>query len=960
MYQDEKLTASQQNFVQSAELPKEQDSLQGQDTEQDKAQDRDAQQKQSKQQENTLSNLLKERLLSHEKKETKEAKEVKEAKEAQDAFNAQDGVTLEEVREVFEPKAFLKTVPNRPGSYRMYDANDVVIYVGKAKDLKKRLSSYFLKHGQSTKTQALVSNIARIEFTVTFSESEALILENELIKRYQPRYNILLRDDKSYPYILLTSKHEHPGIYYHRGAKRRVGEYFGPFPDSNAVKESLRLLQRLFPVRQCEDSVYSHRTRPCLMAQMGRCLAPCVDMTDEKAQHYQEQVSLLRLFLKGQNQKLLQTMVQKMEEHASKLEFEEAALLRDQLTALRRVQESNSIISDVDYPLDVIGHHIQEGMCCVHVLFIRQGRILGSRSFFPKLGGAKDISHILFSFLTQFYLNESHSAMLPDEVLLDCDVQALSKQALLREQAQASLSDQSHKQGQGQTKALDDDSAVLSNNLYTALQATSQDLSDSLSTQLNKGKAGQKVQAQAKCEQAGEHEYEIEHITVSPQEEVAEVEEEVGANAESPSAQLKTTPDTAPDLQVLAEPQFIRLERIDESVDSNSIRALHSEQDGEHSEQDGQGEHSSLKGSDLESSRQGQHGESVVCTKATTKIKAHVSSDTKNTSTLVASDLLTKDMDTLVQATLKDTESRDELGEGLLESESVEAVDLNVLAEALSSKFSKKIRFAWVARGAKSRYVKLATTNAQVALQSKLSSEVTAHQRIEELEKLLGISGIERMECYDISHTMGEHTVASCVVFSREGPDSSRYRRYNITGIKPGDDFAAMHQVLSRRFRDPEQGELPQLIFIDGGKGQLAQAEEVLTKAFARTKKPMPLIIAVTKGEGRKEGLETLVIGFTHDTIKLTLASPALQLVLHIRDESHRFAITGHRAKRDKARTTSKLESIQGVGPKRRQALLQHLGGMQEVLRASIDELKKVPGISAELAAKIYDELHSL
>lgn len=739
-----------------------------------------------------------------------------------------------EKREPFEPKAFLKTLPNRPGSYRMYDVNDVVIYVGKAKDLKKRLSSYFLKHGQSTKTKALVSNIARIEFTVTFSESEALILENELIKQYQPRYNILLRDDKSYPYILLTSKHEHPGIYYHRGAKRRLGEYFGPFPDSNAVKESLRLLQRLFPVRQCEDSVYSHRSRPCLMAQMGRCLAPCVEMSPEKAQHYQEQVALLRLFLKGQNQKLLQTMVQKMEEHAAKLEFEEAALLRDQMTALRRIQESNSIISDVDYPLDVVGHHMQDGMFCVHVLFIRQGRILGSRSFFPKLGGNKDSAHILFSFLTQFYLNESHSAMLPDEILLDCNLIELSKQEAARSTAPAPQASQPD-----------------------AAPATQGSLG-SQSSQSPQSSQNTKVKA--------------------------EVLAEYGAAA----AKVQTR------------------EALQEAFEQ-------------------------------------QQEQAVMAAKAAQAAQDNTSSETP----AAASD--TSEVQAVAEALAE-----------LTEPESADALDLSVLAEALKSKFSKQIRFAWVARGAKSRYVKLATTNAQVALQSKLSSEVTAHQRIEDLEKVLGISGVERMECYDISHTMGENTVASCVVFNREGPDSSRYRRYNIHGIRPGDDFAAMHQVLSRRFRDPDNGELPQLIFIDGGKGQLAQAEEVLTKAFAKATRPMPLIVAVAKGEGRKEGLETLILGFTHETIKLSLSSPALQLVIHIRDESHRFAITGHRAKRSKARTTSKLESIAGVGPKRRQALLQHMGGMQEILRASIDELKKVPGISAELAAKIYDELHSL
>ena len=388
--------------------------------------------------------------------------------------------------DAFDAKAFLRTVPNRPGCYRMYGDKDQVIYVGKAKDLKKRLSSYFMKREQNRKTTALVSHIKKIEFTVTFSESEALILENELIKKYQPHYNILLRDDKSYPYLHLTSDQEFPGIYFHRGARRKDGEYFGPFPDATAVKDSLRLLQKIFPIRQCLDGVFAHRSRPCLMAQMGKCLAPCVPMSAEQVAHYKEQVDLLRLFLQGHNQELLQSIVAKMEQHAQSMEFEEAARLRDQLTALRKVQESNSIVSSIDYPLDVIGFAQKQGMCCVHVLFIRNGRIFGTRSFFPqhtnavawsdssvataevadtetttagtgtstsvgtdtpqlqdaleqnpdiKLApraldgqGADDsVSEsklsapveILLSFLSQFYLNESHSALIPDEVVVD-------------------------------------------------------------------------------------------------------------------------------------------------------------------------------------------------------------------------------------------------------------------------------------------------------------------------------------------------------------------------------------------------------------------------------------------------------------------------------------------------------------------------------------------------------------
>ncbi|MCR5537461.1 MAG: excinuclease ABC subunit UvrC [Succinivibrio sp.] len=606
----------------------------------------------------------------------------------------------------FDYKEFLKTVPNRPGSYRMYGDENTVIYVGKAKDLKKRLSQYFLRE-VNLKTRALVEHIHHIEFTVTFSETEALILENNLIKQYQPHYNILLRDDKSYPYILL-SRHRHPGLYYHRGAKKAGGEYFGPLPDASAVKESLKLLQKLFPIRQCSDTVYAHRSRPCLMAQIGKCLAPCVPMSEEAERYYQEQVELVRLFLKGQNQTLLNNLSERMESLSSQLKFEEAAKVRDQLLALRHVQEAQAVDAEVDSDLDVIASHTEQGVACVHVLFIRKGRILGTRSYFPKLSGLDFEQELLETFLEQFYLSEQRSDFLPREILL-------------------------------------------------------------------------------------EHE-----------------------------------------------------------------------------------------------------------------------------------------------------------------------LPTQALSEAIFRQFGQKIRFASDLRGHRARFMRLAAANAEASLKSRLIAEQHARVRIEALEQLLKREGIEHLECFDISHTQGELTVASCVSFNREGPDSSRYRRFNIEGITPGDDFAAMHQVLTRRYRDPDSAELPEVIFIDGGKGQLKQAEEVLGALFAEHPDREPLLVGVAKGEGRKEGLETLIIGYTHEELHLDLSSPALQLVLHIRDEAHRFAITGHRQRRQKARVTSTLEGLPGVGPKRRQALLKHLGGMQEVKRAGLDDLKKVPGISAELAERIYDALHDL
>ena len=711
----------------------------------------------------------------------------------------------EESEARFDAKAFLKTVPNRPGCYRMYNDRDVVIYVGKAKDLKRRLSSYFLKQGHELKTRLLVAHIAHIEFTVTFSESEALILENELIKKYQPHYNILLRDDKSYPYLYLSTNHEFPGVYFHRGARNKPGEFYGPFPDSSAVKDSLRLLQRIFPIRQCLDNVFAHRSRPCLMAQMGKCLAPCVPQPPEQVANYHEQVELLKLFLQGHNQELFATMVAKMEEHAAKMEFEQAALLRDQMTSLRRVQESNSIVSSLTYPVDVIGFALKEGVSCVHVLFIRNGRIFGTRSFFPGNNYGAEPREILLSFLTQFYLNEAHSNLIPDEVVVDFDL-----------------------------------AVEAANELNSELVGSSSETTDSAAA-------------------GSEH------------------PDSAAASSEAPDSAFSTE----------------------------------------------------------------GHESSPTSTKESADLQA---------ATLVAS---VKDGGD--SAFGQDAPENDWSEQG---APAEPRQEVTLLQETLQCQFGKTVRFSKGMRGAKHKFLRLAVTNAQVALDSRLSSVSTAKQRINALEQLLGLSGIARMECYDISHTMGELTVASCVVFNREGPDTTRYRRYNIDGITPGDDFAAMHQVLTRRFKDPDSGEMPDLIFIDGGPGQLKQAEEVLTAAFAHCKRAMPCIVAVAKGEGRKEGLETLILGFSHERVKLGLGSPALQLVLHIRDEAHRFAITGHRARRAKARRTSRLESIEGVGPKRRQALLKHLGGMQEVMRAGVDELKKVPGISAAMAAKIYDELH--
>lgn len=608
----------------------------------------------------------------------------------------------------FDYKSFLKTVPNRPGSYRMYADEQTVIYVGKAADLKKRLSSYFLKQ-VGAKTAALIRHIHHIEFTVTFSEAEALILENELIKKYRPHYNILLRDDKSYPYLLLTHE-EYPSLYFHRGPRRRSGDYFGPYPDVSAVRESMKLMQKIFPIRQCSDNVFKHRSRACLMAQMGKCLAPCVPMSVQKAQEYSLQVENVRMFLKGQDQELLNGLGKRMEELSSELRFEEAAKIRDQVFALRKVQEQNSISGDLMFDIDVLGAAVKEGMSCVHVLFIRHGRIMGTRSYYPEIQNGDDENDVLEAFLNQFYLSEALGEMYPKEIVVP-----------------------------------------------------------------------------------------------------------------------------------------------------------------------------------LPADR-----------------------------------------------------------------------DPSVFKEALRKVSGREVKLVNSVRGERSKYLRLALENAQASLQSRISSKLTADKRIRGLEKLLGLKEIAHMECFDISHTMGELTVASCVSFNREGPDKQRYRRFNIDGITPGDDFAAMHQVLTRRFKNPDDALVPDLVFIDGGRGQLHQAEEVIDELFEKASVRAPLLVAVAKGEGRKEGLETLIRGYTHEEYHLSLEDPALQLILHIRDESHRFAITGHRGRRLKARVHSPLENIAGVGPKRRRALLERFGGMRDLVRAGVDEIKKVPGFSQELAQSVYDALHSL
>lgn len=603
----------------------------------------------------------------------------------------------------FDHKAFLKSLTQQPGVYRMYNQKQEVIYVGKAKNLKKRVSSYFKSKLDSPKTISLVKQIAEMDVTVTHSETEAYILENNYIKKFKPRYNVLLRDDKSYPFIFLSG-HKHPRLAIHRGARKESGEYFGPYPSAWAVRESLRLMQKIFPVRQCEDAYYKARSRPCLQYQLKRCSAPCVSgiVSEEE---YAQQVNLARMFLKGKSHQVIDTMVELMEKSSVELQFEKAAIYRDQIVALRKVQEQQWVSGD-QMEMDVFGYVFKNGIASIQAFFIRDNKLLGSKNYFPKVPSSEESAIDVFqSFLLQFYLAGNKS--IPKQIVLP-----------------------------------------------------------------------------------------------------------------------------------------------------------------------------------------------------------------------------------------------------------VKFEDIDQIEQLLSEEAAHKVQFFYGARDEKKRYLQLANTNAENALEAKQAHQKSVRARFLELESILELQQpLQRIECFDISHTSGQQTVASCVVFNREGPLKTDYRRYNIEGITPGDDYAAMAQVLKRRFKPSTAAEkMPDIVFIDGGKGQLAQAEAYFENWEGEL---TPLLIGIAKGTSRKPGLETLIMAGSHDTIPMPVNSPALHLVQHIRDESHRFAIAGHRHKRQKVKTKSKLESISGVGAKRRQSLLKYLGGMQEVLNASPEQLAKVPGISIELANHIHDYLHN-
>lgn len=603
----------------------------------------------------------------------------------------------------FDHKRFLALTTSSAGVYQMFDTDGHILYVGKAKNLKKRLASYFHSSGLSVKTQALVHRIASIEVTTTTTETEALLLEQNLIKAQKPPYNILLRDDKSYPYVYLSTDQKFPRLSIHRGVKRGKGRYFGPFPNAGSVRESLKLLQKTFLVRQCEDSVFSNRSRPCLQYQIQRCSAPCVDLIKEE--DYARDVRYTELFLLGKSSELQTELIANMEQAAQRLDFETAAQIRDQIAGLQRIQ-AERVIEGEHGELDVFAVAQSGSGFCVHLLFVRSGRVLGSKSYFPqdKLGETK--AQVLSAFLAQFYIGNPHRD-LPRQIIVPVEIE----------------------------------------------------------------------------------------------------------------------------------------------------------------------------GSDL-------------------------------------------------------------------------------LTTALQQERNEKIDIRHAVRGQRLKWLAMADQSARQNLLSRTNSRAKVQQKYEALQEVLALDELpSRMECFDISHSSGEKTVASCVVFDESGANPSEYRRFNINDIQAGDDYAAMRQALTRRYRKLQEGEgkLPDILIVDGGKGQFNIAKTVLEDQGVAD----VYLLGIAKGSTRKAGFETIIKDGGRTEVTLDSTSIALHLLQEIRDEAHRFAITGHRASRDKARTTSVLESIPGVGAKRRKQLLQHFGGIQGVKSAGVDDLRKVNGISKPLAEQIFAYLRS-
>lgn len=601
-------------------------------------------------------------------------------------------------------RAACRDLTSLPGVYRMLDGRGQVIYVGKARNLKKRVGSYFNRQaGHAAKVAAMVAHVERFEVTVTANENEALILESNLIKEMRPRYNVVLRDDKSYPYIYADLDQTFPRLRFHRGARTGKGRYFGPFPNAGAVRTTLNLLQKLFLIRQCEDSFFANRSRPCLQHQIGRCTAPCVGLID--AASYQADVRHAVLFLEGRDEEVAGYLVKQMEQAAEALEFERAARIRDQIENLKRIQlEQNVTGTEGDF--DVVAAAVKSGIGCVQVFFVRHGRMLGNKAFFPAHTGDSTSAELLAAFLPQFYLTDHRDRDVPRDIIV--------------------------------------------------------------------------------------------------------------------------------------------AEAVDEAA---------------------------------------------------------------------------------------------------------------WLVQAMSEKHGRRVALRDAVRGERAKWLRMARDNAALAVDQRLATATGQFERLQALAAVLDRDApVEHIECFDVSHLRGESTVASCVVFDAGGPRKADYRKFNIRDAAAGDDYAAMHEALARRYSrlKREDGAMPDILLIDGGKGQVAQAVAVLEELQVDD----ITVIGIAKGTTRKPGLETLLLHDGRREIRLAPDSPALHLLQYVRDEAHRFAIEAHRRSRTRNRSRSPLEQIAGIGAKRRQKLMQHFGGMQGLGRAGVDDLQRVPGISRELAQRIYDVMH--
>lgn len=600
----------------------------------------------------------------------------------------------------FDPKPFLANVSQRPGVYRMLAANGDVLYVGKARNLKNRLTSYFVGKAQAAKTMAMVSQIENIEVTVTASETEALLLEYNLIKRHRPRFNVTLRDDKSFPYLYISTQHEYPRISFYRGSRKLPGRFFGPYPNARATRETLLLLQKLFLLRPCSDGFFSNRSRPCLQHQIKRCSGPCVRLISPE--DYRQDVNDAIKVLEGRGAELIDELASRMEEASQQLEFERAARLRDQINGIKAIHSTQSVTRNATEDIDAVALVSHGSDHCVSIVFVRGGRNLGSTNFFPRPGIA-EAGELLSGFLAQYYLGRDA----PSEILID---------------------------------------------------------------------------------------------------------------------------------------------------------------------------------------------------------------------------------------------------------QSIEDADL--LEATLSQKMERAVRIRSGVRGVRARWLEMARENAELGLKMRRATEATSSEQLQAVAETFGLAQPpQRIECFDVSHTMGERTVASCVVFGPEGAIKSDYRRFNIEGLAPGDDYGALRQALSRRYARIKKGEapMPDLLLIDGGPGQLAEAVKVLAELEIEGLR----VAGVAKGADRRPGQERLFVPEQDAPIVLPPDSPALLLIQRVRDEAHRFAITGHRQRRAKARTQSILETVPGLGPRRRRELLKQFGGLQGVTRAGVDDLAKVHGISRKLAQAIYETLHA-